>query len=575
MNDIQPHEFRFKRGATIVKYLNQFSATEKMIFGAFVLLALVTTLTMVTKTSNHFSTDIPAYGGTLREGAVGLPRNINPILAITPIDRDISALVYSGLMKYSEGKLVPDLAQSYSVSTDGLTYTFKLKSRTKFHDDAPLTADDIAFTIQKIQDPGLKSPRRPDWLDVTVEVVSPTEIKLILKQPYSPFLGNTTIGIVPKHIWEGVNNEQFIFSQYNIEPVGSGPYKLASISHDRGGIPTSYKLESWGGYYGKEPYIETISFNFFVDENRALEALDQGTIDSLPSISPVAASRLDANKAQAYTVVSTPLPRVFGVFFNQNQSPVLADSVVRRALDIAVDRKKIISNVLKGYGTALHSPVPLTSSTTTGSTFKEIGDIPAAQALLEKNGWLPNAEGIYTKKSAVLSFDIYTADSPDLVETAELVKAAWTAMGARVTVKIYEANDLYQNIIRPRKYDALLFGEAIGKDRDVYAFWHSSQRIAPGLNVALYANSKADKLLEDIRTISNEADRNQKYEQFNSLIQDDIPAVFLYVPDFIYAIPKALKNTNFGSITMASDRWNNESTWHIETEKVWKLFVKD
>lgn len=535
---------------------------------------------MFSNASAHFSSDVPAYGGVLREGVIGLPRNVNPILAVSDVDRDLSTLIYSGLMKYNDkGKIVPDLAGSYKISNDGLTYTFKLKPNVEFQDGVTLTSEDVAFTIQKIQDPTLKSPRRIDWVDVTVKVVSPTEIEFILKQPYSPFLSNTTIGIIPKHIWGSVNDDQFIFSQYNTEPIGSGMYKISSISRDNGGIPTNYTLESWRGYYDVSPFIPSLTFNFFSDEETALVSLDQGGIDSLASVSPTSALSLADDKAQAYTILSTPLPRIFGVFFNQNQAKVLSDDVVRKALDTAIDRQNIIDVVLSGYGTPIYGPVPFVQSNSkkdqTGTS--ATSSIARAQMILEKDGWRMNEDGIYYFKNKsstlLLSFDIYTADSPDLRRAAELVKETWTDMGAQVGLKVYEANDLYQNIIRPRKYDALLFGEIIGKDRDLYAFWHSSQRNAPGLNIALYANSKTDKLLENIRTISDENERAKKYEEFDKLVQADIPAIFLYMPDFIYAVPKAVKGMSLNLATPA-DRWNSIAKWYTDTERVWNIFIK-
>lgn len=575
VNDIQTNELRWKHGANIMKYIQRFSATEKVIFGIIIITTIVTAMLMAISVSNYFSIDKPSFGGTIQEGLIGLPRNINPIIAITPVDKDISALVYSGLMKFSNGELVPDLAQSYTISKDGLTYSFKIKAKAKFQDNTPLTAEDIAFTIQKVQDPALKSPRRIDWSDVIVKVISENEIQFVLKQPYSPFLVNTTIGIIPKHIWNSVSNEQFIFSQYNIEPIGSGPYKISSISHDRGGIPTKYFLKTWNNYYSSKPFIEKIVLSFFIDEESALLALDQNIITSLPSISPESATRLTSNQAQSYKVISSSLPRIFGVFFNQNQSIILADPNIRKALDLSIDRQVIINQVLKGYGTPIDSPLASTTKT------YEISRIEIAKNLLEKNGWVPNSEGIYEKKASgknpalTLAFDIYTADSPDLIQTAELIKKSWTALGAKISVKIYSSNDLYQNIIRTRKYDALLFGQAVGKDRDLYAFWHSSQRNAPGLNIANYANSKVDKLLEEIRTSLDEKTYKEKYTQFENIIKEDLPAVFIYTPDFIYAVPKSIQNVNLGTINTASDRWNNQRVWYIKTEKVWKFLVKD
>jgi len=528
---------------------------------------------------------VPAFGGTLHEGEVGLPRTINPILAVSDVDRDIGTLVYSGLTKYEKGSFIPDLASSWTLSNDGLRYDFILKKSLTFQDGQSLTADDVIFTIQKIQDPALKSPHQADWASVTVKEVSSTEIQFILKQPYNGFLANTTIGIIPKHIWNNVSDDQFIFNQYNIQPVGSGPYKIGSILRDGSGIPTSYTLSTWKGYYAKRPYITTISFSFFTSQDKALLALNAGSIDSLPSINPAAAAELTSNTAESYTVLETPLPRIFGVFFNQNQAPILSDPIVRTALTMATDRTAIIQKVLSGYGEPAYGPIPpslfndigLKASVTTSST----SDTIDAQNLLGKNGWVKNSSGLFEKKSSkpktastTLSFDIYTADSPDLVATAKLLKQQWTMLGAQVDIQIFDASDLYQNVIRPRKYDVLLFGQQIGKDRDLYAFWDSSQRNSPGLNVSLYANSKVDALLTEIRGTASSTVLVADYAKINQLIEQDAPAIFLYSPDFIYVVPKNLIGIHLDSISIPSDHWNSVEDWYLETEKVWEIFTK-
>ncbi|HTK33495.1 MAG TPA: ABC transporter substrate-binding protein [Candidatus Paceibacterota bacterium] len=577
-------EFRLKRGAHILQYISKFSATEKAIFGALVIIAGISALALATKASSLFMTEVPAVGGELREGEIGLPRTINPILAVSDVDRDIGTLIYSGLTKYEKGAFLPDLARSWTISPDGLTYDFILKDGLVFQDGVSLTADDVAFTVQKIQDAALKSPRQGDWANVTVQVVSPSEIQFTLKQPYSGFLANTTLGIIPKHIWGSVSDDQFIFSQYNIQPIGSGPYKIGTIDRDSGGIPTSYHLTSWKGYYGARPFIQTISFYFFSREDKSLSALTEGTIDSLPSVDPTIAKKLATNTGEQYRIMQAALPRIFGVFFNQNQSAVLADPVVRKALTLATDRKQIIDEVLSGYGTPAYGPIPdrllndlhLNISSDQDSITSTLTD---AQALLEKNGWKKNDQGIYEKKSSkaktastLLSFDIYTANTPDLVATARLLKAQWSLLGAQVDVQIFEPSDLYQNVIRTRKYDALLFGEQIGKDRDLYAFWHSSQRNAPGLNVALYANSKVDTVLTDIRATASTTVMMNDYSKLDQLIRADLPALFLYSPDFIYAVPKTLQGVRLDSITVPGDHWNSVTDWYIETEKVWNIF---
>ncbi len=585
MNDqqklIPKKEFRIKGGEKILSVIDRFSATEKVVFTFLLLVAIVTTLLMTWKVNGSFLVPIPAHGGSLAEGVVGLPRSINPVLAFTDVDRDLSTLIYSSLMRYDRGKLTEDLAQKYSVSEDGLVYTFTLKDNVRFHDGTPLTTDDIEFTIQKIQDATLKSPRRADWANVTIKKISPIEIQFILKQPYSPFLTNTTIGILPKHIWKNVDADQFIFSLYNIEPIGSGPYKLDSIKRDSGGIPQYYNLVPFNRYYNGEAYISLLTIHFYPNEKTAIEAYNAGIIESLAGISPHEAEIIASTTPKA-KILNTPLPRIFGIFFNQNNAPVLANKEVRQALNLSLDKDKFIKEVLLGFGISIDSPLPLgtiQATSTITATGTSLSNKEFAKAILAKAGWVINSDGILEKKdkksTQVLEFSIATADSPDLKLAAEIAKSQWESIGARINIKVFEYGDLSQNIIKTRKYDALLFGEFIGKDLDLYAFWHSSQRNAPGLNVAMYVNSKTDKLLEDARTTIDSNLKENIYQSFNKIIQDEMPAVFLYSPEYIYIVPSKLSGLQFGPITTPSDRWYKVEKWYIATDNVWQIFVSD
>jgi peptide/nickel transport system substrate-binding protein len=170
-----------------------------------------------------------------------------------------------------------------------------------------------------------------------------------------------------------------------------------------------------------------------------------------------------------------------------------------------------------------------------------------------------------------------SAHAPDLVKTAELVKKQWEEIGAKVETKYYELADLNQLVIKPRKYDALLFGEIIGRDLDLFAFWHSSQRNDPGLNIALYTSSKADKMLETARTATNQEERLKQFKLFNEEVTKDVPAIFLYAPEFIYILPDTIQNFNLNAMSSPSDRFSNVHKWYTTTENVWNIpaFTKD
>ncbi len=314
---------------------------------------------------------------------------------------------------------------------------------------------------------------------------------------------------------------------------------------------------------------------FFNDESTALSTLNSGYIDSLSGISTENTKLLTSNKSEPYKIITSSMPRVFSAFFNQNQNIILSDINIRKALSISIDQKQIVNEVLNGYGSAIDSPFMISSSTTK-STYNETQAFEQASKLIEKSGWTKNSAGIYEKKTknnlTPLSLSIYTADNPELKKVAEILKQTWQKLGARVDIKIFESGDLYQNIIRTRKYDVLLFGQFIGREKDVYAFWHSSQRNYPGLNVAMYINSKADKMMEEIRTANDEENRRRLYDELNTLIKEDYPAVFLYSPSFTYAVPKILEGVKIDNITNISDRLLNITDWYIKTDKVWTLF---
>jgi peptide/nickel transport system substrate-binding protein len=176
-------------------------------------------------------------------------------------------------------------------------------------------------------------------------------------------------------------------------------------------------------------------------------------------------------------------------------------------------------------------------------------------------------------ETQILQFSLATPDAPELVQTAKMVQAMWKEIGADVEVKIFETGELNQNVIRPRRYDALLFGEIIGRDLDVYAFWHSSQRIDPGLNITGYVNLKVDKILETARTLPNLDDQIAQYQKFETEVKADIPAIFLYSPQFMYVLPNKIQGLQLGSVTVSAERFANIYEWYIETDSVWKIFA--
>ncbi len=554
---------------------------QKKIFNIFAVILIISTLGLLWKVNQAFLIEVPQKGGGLIEGVVGIPRFINPLSAISDADRDLTALIYSGLLRAGKnGVLENDLAKKYEVSKDGLIYTFTLKDNIVWHDESPITADDIVFTIQKAQNSTIKSPKRANWDGVVVKKIDNQTVQFILKQPYAPFLENATIGILPKHLWKNITPDQFSSSNYNTEPIGSGPYQIKKIKKDRKtGTPKYYDLVPFKKFATGAPYIDKIQVRFYSNVEALLKAFEKGEVESINSISPEIAQKLTSKE---YRVERTPFPRVFGAFFNQNQAKIFTDKTVRHALDTAIDKEKIINDILYGYATIADSPIPPGAL---GYSHKEYENEFAkdedrtnyAKDILIADGWkFDEDKGVMTKKNiGDLSFSISTSEIPELKEVANILKEQWEKIGARVDVKIFEIGDLNESVIRPRKYDVLLFGEIVGRSSDLFAFWHSSQRLDPGLNIALYANITTDKLLQQARETTNTKERSAKYEQFKKEIGKDVPAIFLYYPDFIYVLPERIKGVTLSSATIPSERFLHTSKWYIKTNKVWKIFVKN
>ena len=543
---------------------------EKLVFLALVVSFLVSFLAIIWKISDLYMAETPAYGGILTEGIIGTPRFINPVLASSDADRDLVALTYSGLLRPdNRGRLINDMAEKYDISEDGLVYTFTLKPNIFWQDGAPVTADDIIFTIEKIKDPAMKSPKRAGWEGVSAEKINDKTVKFTLKKPYAPFLENTTIGILPGHIWENMSSDEIASSEMNTKPIGSGPYKISDIKRNSVGIISYYELNSNKNFVLGKPNIKKLIMKFYPSEKDLLTAYQKGEVETINAVTPQELEKIKTSNS----VKTLNLPRIFGVFLNQNSAKVLTKKEIRQALNLAVDRKKIIDEVLKGYGAELFSPLP---AGTFGALSKKETDaysLESAKEILDKNGWKMNTgEQVLEKKIGKelfkFSFSISTSDAPELKETAYLLKSMWEKIGAKVDVKIFETGDLTQNVIRPRKYDALLFGEIVGRDPDPFAFWHSSQINDSGLNFAKYSNDDVDKLLEKARREINDITRIEQYKELQNLIVQDAPAIFLYDPFYIYPVHKAVQGIQASFIVDTSHRFVDIENWYIETKRV-------
>lgn len=513
---------------------------------------------------------IPAYGGEYIEGIVGQPQHLNPVIAASNnTDDDIAQIIYGGLLKYdATANLKNDLAESYEISADKMLYTFHLRPDALWHDGQPLTAEDILFTVNLITDPAYKSPLRGNWQGIETTLVDDRTITFGVKNPYAGLLNNFTFGILPKHIWETISPDQFPLADVNLEPIGSGPYKYASYQKDSSGNIISFKLAANPSYYAGKPYIAKMTFNFYPDDSSILEAYNKKEIMGISGLSPQKTNQIKLQQSTSLHKFS--IPRYFAVFLNQTKSIPLANDEVRFALSYATNREEIINKVLNGNGTPIYSPILPGMIGYSDELEKRQFDLEKANKILDDNGWPRGEDGVRSKNGVVLEIDFVTADWDELRQTAEMVKEQWEKIGARINLNILSISDIQQNHIRPREYEALLFGQVLGADPDPYSFWHSAEKKDPGLNLSLFSNDKADALIESGRAEFDQEKRAAIYKEFQQIIAAEAPAIFLYSPDYIYPVNKKVQDIDTRTLISPAKRFSDICLWHIKTKRVWK-----
>lgn len=563
----------FPRKNEINKAINAFSYREMIVFIILFICLIVSAFLMLKNINEKYLVERPTYGGTLKEGVIGSPRFINPVLATSNTDRDLTSVVFSGLMKKGvDGTMENDLAQDLQISENKLTYTFTLRENAVFHDGTPVKADDVVFTINQIQDGKLKSPSQASWQSVVVTKENESTVSFRLPSPYASFLESTSVGILPSHIWKDIDVDDFTFSDLNIFAIGSGSYQITKVERKKNGVIESISLKPFKDYYSDRGYISKIKFVFFKNEDDLVKSLRKNNVDQINAISGEKAEIL---KEEGESITTVNLSRVFGLFFNSNKQEIFRNKNIVEAIGLAIDKDQIVREVLNGYGQTISSPIPFKlyeGAIEESSPLEE--NIKKANEILDKDGWVKGEGGIRSKDGKKISFSISTGDASELQQAAQIIKTNLEKVGISVEVKVFEIGSLNQSIIRPREYESLFFGQIIGSDSDLFAFWHSSQRNDPGLNIASYTNSKVDGYLEKLIAIDNQTEKIRLYKEIESEIKSTSPAIFIYSPEFIYVTNKDVKNIIINKITFPSERLSHINEWYIRTEKVWEIFNK-
>ncbi|OGC23836.1 hypothetical protein A3J90_00885 [candidate division WOR-1 bacterium RIFOXYC2_FULL_37_10] len=457
---------------------------------------------------------------------------LNPILSTDSSSSAVEGVIFSGLTKINESlEVVPDMAKSWTVSSDGKIWTFYLRRDIKWHDGVHFTAEDVKFTFDSILNPKVNSIRRSSYIidgkPIKFNVINKYTIQAILPKPFAPFLVSTGIGIIPKHLYEkgDINT-----SSYNRKPIGTGPFRFSKWK-----TGDYIEVVRNKDYYGGSPLLSSIIYRIIPDENATLIALESGQIDTA-GIPPKDFARMKKVKGINLFEYDTLLYTYLGL---NNDNPLFSDKRVRQALAYAVDKDQIISLVLKKLGSKAYSPSHPVSWAYSDDVSKFSYDTKKANDILKKAGWYFSKDGLRYKDRKRFEFTcLVNQGNKEREKAAIILQQQFKKVGVKMNIRVMEWAALLKILnspTAPKKFDAIIMGWSLGLDPDGYSIWHSSM-YPQGFNFIKYNNPEVDRLLEQGRTTIDKTSRKKIYAKLYKIISADQPYIFLWYPHSIIGV---------------------------------------
>ena len=515
----------------------------------------------------------PEQGGVYTEGLVGSLGRLNPLLDWNnSADRDVDRLLFSGLVKFDEhGLPQKDLAAAWGVAQDGTVYNFSIRDNAVWHDGKPVTSDDVIFTIDRMKSAGSLYPQdvKDLWGKIEVTKLNDKTLKFQLSEPFVPFMDYLTFGVLPKHLLESVPPDQMATADFDINPVGSGPYKFDHLLIDKGQI-TGVVLTISPTYYGTAPFIEQVVFRYFPTSAEAMDAYRQGDV---LSVSQITSDVLDAALEEPNLFIYTSrMPQESFVLLNLNNTevPFLQEAKVRRALMLAINRPYLINSFLEGQAIIADGPILPNSWAYYDGTEHFQYDPETSVSLLKGEGYVIPAGGgdVREKEGTKLSFTMMHPDDVTHTKIAETIRDEWAAIGVQVQLQAVPYDKLVLDSLASRTYQAALVDLNLARtpDPDPYPFWHQAEA-AGGQNYSQWDSRAASEYLEQARVTADYALRAKLYRNFQVVFAKELPALPLFVPVYTYGVDSQVKGVQMGALYEPSDRLATFTSWYLLTRR--------
>ena len=482
---------------------------------------------------------------TLNLSMSSSPSRLNPILANDSASSEITDWLFSGLFKYDkDGNPTVDLAKSYTFETP-TKLIIKLRDDILWHDNERFTSKDVIFTYEKIIDPKVLNSIKSNFIQVqNVKALDDYTIEVIYKQPYFKAIETWMVGILPYHILK--DEKDLMTSSFNKNPIGTGSYKLKEFKQGQ-----DIELIANENYFEGKPKIEKIKYQFLPDPNTSFLYLKQKKLD-LGGLTPIQVDRqLDDNFRNNYTIMQKPSFSYTYLGFNLKNEK-FKDIRVRKALSYAINRQELVDILFFGYGKVCNGPFLPGSFAYNDEVPQITQDIQKAKELLKEAG--------YDEKNP-FTFEIVTNTGNDIrINAAQILQYQLQKAGIIMNIRVMEWQSFLNTVVHPRKFEAVLLGWSLALMPDAYPLWHSSSAKLGGFNLVSYNNQEVDKLIEEGSKTVNRDDLGKIYKEIFKKINEDLPYLFLYIPDSISVVNKDIKHIKPAFIGIM----HNQKDWELE-----------
>ena len=543
-------------------------ARDKFIVVALIGLLVVVSGAAIAIDRAEIKTVVPSYGGTYVEGVTSAAQFLNPLLAATPVDDDVVRLVFSGLSRYgNDGSIEGDLASSFTTSEDGKVWTFRIREDATWHDGKPVIADDVIYTVALLQDRAYVGPYSDAFRGVKVERLGDHFVRFILPDAYGPFAASTTVPLLPSHLLAKVDYASLPRVNFNQRPIGTGPFRVIEVD------PRQTVLARNDSFYRARPdrtrpYLDRLVLRSYPDTSQALTALGRGEIDGVGGLSTGDAER--ARGLKNVSLYSFGTNDFTALFLNMRPDKAMfRDRNVRQAIAKAIDRGRILQLAVDGRGAVADEFVPQSSWAYIREVTRYTRSHEEAKTMLDEADWKDHdGDGIRDRAGVKLSFSITTSSEPARVGAAAQISEDLAAIGMRVELKAMPFTELVETAVRDRAYDALLIGVSVSGDPDPYSFFHSSEIKDPGHNFSGYTTLALDRSLEAARRTTDQAKRREFYTSVFQTISTEVPVVFLYFSDYLYAQARQVQGLKIAPINDPRERFWNAEDWYVRTARL-------